>query len=174
VVPFDVDRVGAEYEVVLGQTPQPGSSLAEGDAVSFDVRLSSSSFLPSAHRKVSVSYTVPPQVVEAQVRVDMIDAGGTRTVLYPLQGDFIDGTPPSHPGGTIITFPEVAYARETTVEFYLNGELHRSYYYEGHNDPIVTEMDVSALHVATPDDSFRPELSTPPTKKRRLRFLFNR
>ena len=173
VVPFDVERVGAEYEVVLGQTPSPGSLLSENESVSFDVRLSSSSFLPSAHRKVAVSYTVPPQVAEAQIRVDMIDAMGLRTVLYPLQGDYLNGIPPSHPGGTVITFPDVAYASETTVEFYLNGELHRSYYYEGHNEPILTEMNVTALNAGTQDDAFRPQLNTQPEKQKRRFFRFN-
>jgi hypothetical protein len=48
----------------------------------------------------------------------------------------------------------VPFSSELTVEFYVNGVLHKSYYFEGDNPPVVT---VNPAFEATPHDSSQIE-----------------
>lgn len=143
-VPYKVERAGEEYEVVLAQRPAPGTLLHEHQEVTFDVRLLPSSFLPNARRKVSVRYTVPRRAFPAAVRVELVDQRGTRSVIYPQLRDYVGGRPPTHDSGTTITFPEIAFSNEATVEFSIDGALHTSYYFEGDAKPVVTINDLGS------------------------------
>jgi beta-lactam-binding protein with PASTA domain len=151
-VPFSVDREGTNYETVLAQSPPPGTLLSPGQQVTFDVRLLPTTFLPNARRKISLTYTVPDVSEEVQVRVEVADQAGRKEPLYPLPADFVNGLPPRHPPGTQITF-QIAFLNEATVEFYANGELHQSYYFEGSAEPVVTDHD---MHGDEDSGRFRP------------------
>lgn len=141
VVPYKVNRPGEEYDTVLSQSPEPGSRLYTGQEVTFDVRLMPSSYLPNARRKVTVRYTVPDTGRPVAVRAETIDQHGNRTLLYPRTTDFVDGRPPRLDPGTTITFTDIAFTSELTVEFFTDGMLQSSYYYEGDAEPIVTTHD---------------------------------
>ena len=142
VVPFRVERPGEEYEVVLAQNPSPGTLLHEGQEVSFDIRVLPSTFLPNARRKVDIAYSVPRVRSRAAVKVQMVDQRGAPTLLYPQPQHYVRGRPPTHAGGTSITVPQVAISGEVTVEFYLDGALHTSYYFKGSDDPVITVNEI--------------------------------
>ncbi|MFP6598520.1 MAG: PASTA domain-containing protein, partial [Candidatus Hydrogenedentota bacterium] len=146
-VPYKITRPGEEYEVVLGQHPQPGTVLIDGQEVTFDIRLRPTSFLPNARRKVSISYVVPLGATEVEVRVEAVDEAGRHKVIYPQISDYINNRPPLLLPGSTMTFFDIAYANETTIEFYIDRRRHRSYYYSGDNDPVITD------HQATQDDT---------------------
>ena len=146
-VPYKITRPGEEYEVVLGQHPQPGTVLIDGQEVTFDIRLRPTSFLPNARRKVSISYVVPLGATEVEVRVEAVDEAGRHKIIYPQISDYINNRPPLLLPGSTMTFSDIAYANETTIEFYIDRRRHRSYYYSGDNDPVITD------HQATQDDT---------------------
>lgn len=148
VVPYKINRAGEEYEVVLAQAPEPGTLLQKGQEVSFDVRLLPSSFLPNARRLVEVSYTVPPRSAPVLVKVELVDQQGVSTLVYPKPKDYVDGRAPRHLSGTTIRFREIAFSNEATVDFFVDGALHTSYYFVGDADPILT---VNALAGAGSD-----------------------
>ena len=147
-VPNKINREGEEYEVVLGQTPPAGTKLAPNQEVTFDVRLRPTSFLPNARRKVSISYVVPSGRQNVEVRVEVIDEKGTREVLYPQVRDYVGGQPPKLIPGSVMTVPGITYTNETTVQFFVDRVLHKSYYYSGDNPPVVSE---SPLNNSTSD-----------------------
>lgn len=138
-IPYKVDRAWAEYDVVLAQEPDAGTLLYEQQVVKFDVRLLPTSSLPNAWRKVDVVYTVPNTSFSPHVRADVVDRHGKRRILFPLPKDFIDGSPPRLEPGTRITI-EVSFLEQATLEFYADGQLDRSYFYEGDADPVITDF----------------------------------
>lgn len=138
-IPYKVDRAWAEYDVVLAQEPDAGTLLYEQQVVKFDVRLLPTSSLPNAWRKVDVVYTVPNTSFSPHVRADVVDRHGKRRILFPLPKDFIDGSPPRLEPGTRITI-EVSFLEQATLEFYADGQLDRSYFYEGDAEPVITDF----------------------------------
>ena len=144
VVPYKVNHTGEEYEVVLAQAPEPGTLLQKGEEVSFDVRLLPSSFLPNARRLVEVRYTVPPRSAPVLIRVELIDQQGQSTLLYPMPKHYVDGRPPRLPSGYTITIPAIAFYNEATVDFFIEGALHTSYYFVGDADPVITVNKLAA------------------------------
>ena len=138
LIPYSVNRAGEEYEVVLAQAPEPGTLLHEGQEVSFDVRLLPSSFLPNARRLVELIYTVPQRSSPVLVRVELIDQQGKSTDLFPKQQHYVDGRPPRLPSGYTIRIPAIAFYNEATIEFFVDGALHTSYYFVGDADPVIT------------------------------------
>ncbi|MCH8204840.1 MAG: PASTA domain-containing protein [Candidatus Hydrogenedentes bacterium] len=165
VVPYKVNRAGEEYEVVLGQAPEPGTLLRAGQEVSFDVRLLPSSFLPNARRLREVIYTVPQRPAPVLIRVELVDQRGESTLLYPKPDLYVDGRPPRLPSGYTITIPAIAFSNEATVEFFLNEALHTSYYFEGDADPVIT---VNQLGAAGGGESLveQQELEEPSPRRR--------
>ncbi|MCH7910963.1 MAG: PASTA domain-containing protein [Candidatus Hydrogenedentes bacterium] len=165
-VPYHVDRAGAEYDVVLGQSLKAGTLLQEGQTVDFDVRLLQSTRLPETRRRVSLPYTVPSHPDRVQLRVDIVDKKGDRVTVYPLPRDYINGKPPLLRAGTRMTIP-FSYFEEATVEFYLDGVHRTSYYYKGNADPEIQEF-------ATPSavrGRFRDRNDSAKPKRRRFQFL---
>ena len=156
-IPYKLNRPGEEYEVVLDQHPQPGTVLIPGQEVSFDVRLRPTSFLPNARRKVTIAYIVPQGPTEVQVRVESIDEAGKRKVIYPPVNEYINNQPPKLLPGSTMTFTDIAYANEGTIEFYIDSRLHRSYFYSGDNNPVITD------HYRASDlpDPLQPLTNTP-------------
>ena len=145
LIPYSVNRAGEEYEVVLAQAPEPGTLLHEGEEVSFDVRLLPSSFLPNARRLVEVRYTVPPRSAPVLIRVELVDQRGESTLLYPTEQEhYVDGRPPRVPPGYTITIPAIAFSNEATVDFFIDGALHASYYFEGDADPVITINEIGS------------------------------
>lgn len=143
VIPYAVDRVGADYDVILEQHPKPGTFLHEGQVASIDLRPLPSTALPNLRRKVEVVYTVPGTSFNPEIRVDVVDSGGGRKTVFPRTSDYVDGAPPRLQPGTKITIP-VSFSEQATVEFYADGELNLSYYYEGSAAPVVTDYGASS------------------------------
>ncbi len=139
VVPYKVERPGAEYDTVLAQFPEPGSRLNPGDMVTFDIRLQSASYLPNAKRAVEAVFVVPNLGRQAAVSIYTLQPDGRRQLEYPQRGVHyteVDAPPQLSPG-TSITVP-LTYESEMTVEFYVDGRLHTSYYYSRDARPIVS------------------------------------
>lgn len=139
VVPYKVERPGAEYDVVLAQFPEPGSRLGEGDMVTFDIRLQSASYLPNAKRAVDAVFVVPNVGRTASISIYTLQPDGRRQLEYPQPGQhYAEGSsPPQLAPGTSITVP-LTYESEMTVEFYVDGRLHTSYYYSRDARPIIS------------------------------------
>jgi hypothetical protein len=137
-IPYKVNRQGVDYEVILNQTPAPGTLTRPGEEVTFDVRTLPNTFLPNARRKVSVTYAVPNVRPDPEIRVDVIDSANKRETVYPLPMHYVNGRPPRHIPGSSITLGQIVYTSEVTVEFYANDVLHTSFYFEGDNNPIET------------------------------------
>lgn len=138
VIPYAIGRAGADYDVVLEQNPEAGTFLHENQVVSIDVRPLPSTVLPNVRRKVEVVYTVPATSYNPEVRVDVVDQGGGRKVVFPRKSDYIDGEAPRLQPGTKITIP-VSFSAEATVEFYADGEIDLSYRFKGNEEPVVTD-----------------------------------
>lgn len=164
-VPFKSDRPGAAFNVILAQDPEPGTVLREGQSITYEVRLASETILPTARRRVQVAYEVPPISASPEVRVDIVDEQGARTTVYPQTSHYVNGAPPRLPAGTKMTIP-VTFQINATVEFYADGNLHKSYYYEGDAEPIVTNHTVvpGAGYAATGQDLPPPPRAAPPAE----------
>jgi len=143
-VPIKVDRLGAEYDVVLSQNPEPGTTLTDGQEVSFEIRLGANAYLPNVRRQVSGQYTVPNYDRSVAVRVEMVDEQGSPKLYYPGPADYVDGRPPLLAPGTIVKFNDIKYTSELTIRFYIEGALHTTYYYQGDvTQPLITHNSVS-------------------------------
>ncbi len=151
IVPIKVDRLGADYDVVLAQFPEPGITLTDGQEVSFEIRLSASSYLPNARRRVSGQYVVPDYGRRVAVRVEMVDETGSPKLYYPGPADYVDGRPPLLPPGTLVKFNDIKYTSDLTIRFYVEGVLHTTYYYQGDvTQPLMT-TNSAAAPIAVPD-----------------------
>lgn len=139
VVPYKVDRPGAAYDTILAQFPEPGSRLNQGDTVTYDVRLQSTSNLPNAQRAVEAVYIVPDFGRMVTVSVFIPRSDGSRELVYPKPGqDYPEGgSPTPFPSGTQIKVP-ITYQSEITVEFHIDGRLHTSHYYSRDARPVIT------------------------------------
>lgn len=141
VIPFKTNKPGAEYDTILAQNPEPGTLLREGQTVTYEIRLGRETLLPSARRRVEVVYEVPAVSSYPEIRVDVIDQQGQRRALYPRRTDYTDGAPPRLQAGALMTVP-LTFLGEATLEFYANGSLHKTYYYSGDAQPVITNYDV--------------------------------
>ncbi|MBI4560152.1 MAG: PASTA domain-containing protein [Candidatus Hydrogenedentes bacterium] len=139
IVPYVVEKEDAPLDVILSQNPQPNASVRSGDRVSFNVRTTRT--LPNARRKVDVAYTVPGLLLEREVRVEVVDARGERKTVYPGPDDLVGGLPPRLRPGSVITIPELAFEREVTVEFFVDGQKARTCYYHGLSEPTITDHE---------------------------------
>ncbi len=136
--PFNVDRPGAEYEVVLDQNPEPGTLLTDGQKVTFDVRLRATSYLPNAKRRTIAEWSVPDYGRPVAVRVESSEDETDFVVRYPLPRDYVDGRPQPLAAQTLLRV-DLKYANEATVRFYVEGSLHTTYYYQGEvTQPLIT------------------------------------
>jgi len=157
VSPIKVDRLGADFDVVLAQNPEPGTTLTDGQEVSFEIRLGANSYLPNAQRRVSGQYTVPDYGRDVSVRVEMVDEDGKPKLYYPGPADYVDGRPPLLPTGTLLKFNDIKYTSELTIRFYVDGVLHTTYYYQGDvTQPLMT-TNTSAAPVLPPDSRVHME-----------------
>lgn len=136
-VPYTVENPGADYEVVLAQRPEPGTLLYPDQTVSFDVRPLPTTVLANAKRTVSYEYVVPEQFRDVELRIDVVDQNGVRNTIFPLPVHYRDGKPLRLSSGARIS-DTVAFTEEVTIEFYVNGVIERSYYYQGAASPVVT------------------------------------
>lgn len=135
-----VDNPNARFDRVLAQTPPPGTMLQAGDAVTYDVRASAQLSLPDSRRKVVIAYTVPGPAFgfPREVRIDVIDRHGVRQTVFPSEEQYRAGERPRFEAGSVIRLP-LSFVGELTVEIHIDGERTRTYYYEGDNDPIITD-----------------------------------
>lgn len=134
-IPILVDAPDAPMDVVLEQTPPPGTTVRADDEVSFKVR--SSKPVEDAWREIRIRYVTPESWAERRVRFDVINKDGVSWTLFPQPKDYEAGQPPRYPGGTPFTIP-LRFRDQVTVEVYLDGVRVQSYYYEGDADPVVT------------------------------------
>lgn len=153
--PFNVDRPGAEYEVVLAQDPEPGTLLSEGRKVSFDVRLRATSYLPNAKRRVIAEWSVPDYGRPLAVRVESSQDNGNFQLRYPAPRDYVDGRPQPLAARTLVRV-NLEYVNEITVRFYVEGGLHTTYYYQGEvTQPLITHhtaLDPRVQAAPSPDE----------------------
>lgn len=163
-VPLKTDRTGARYDTVLSQSPEPGTVLREGQSVTYEVRLARDTILPNARRRVEVTYEVPRVAPNPQIRVDVIDENGDRTTVYPQTAHYVNGAPPRLLAGTRMTIP-VTYQGQAMIEFYADGNLHKTYHYVGDSEPVITNYDLVIDNgVSTRDRNLPP----PGSRERRL------
>lgn len=135
---LSVTRPGADYNVVLGQSLDPGSLLYEGQVVELNVRLLPNTSLANIKYTVDVDYTVPFTSSNPEIRVALVDIAGRRKTIFPLAHHFVDGKAPRFTAGSTITVPDVVYSEQATVEFYSDGDLDRTYFYDGNSAPVIT------------------------------------
>lgn len=141
-----VDQPSAAFDTVLAQTPPPGTVVHEGMNVMYDVRASGQVELPDAWRKVVVEYTVPEGWFEREVRIDVMDRGGRRMIVFPKQSDYEAGVRAKVQPGKTIRQP-LSFRDEITVEVYVDGVKARTYQFQGDLPPVVTDHDNSMEEV---------------------------
>lgn len=145
--PFNVDRPGAEYEVVLAQNPEPGTLLTDGQKVSFDVRLRTTSYLPNAKRRVLAEWSVPDYGRPVSVRVESSQDDADFVLRYPTTSHYVDGRPQLLAAHTLLRV-DLVYTNEITVRFYVEGGLHTTYYYQGEvTQPLITHHTAAQPNV---------------------------
>lgn len=148
--PFNVDSPGSEYEVVLSQDPEPGTLITDGQKVSFDVRLRSTSYLPNAKRRVLAEWSVPEFGRPVAVRVESSQDDGNFVLRYPTMKDYVEGRPQPLAANTLLRV-DLVYTNEITVRFYVEGNLHTTYYYQGEvTQPLITH------HTAARPETMQP------------------
>ncbi len=151
-VPYMADRTDDPYDIVLDQTPDDGTLLQAGQEVRYYVRTRAGAPMANAWRSVSVEYVVPTTSASPEIRADIVDHNGTRTTAFPLPTHYVDGRPPRYAPGTLIRIP-FDFQDQATLEFYADGLLNRSYYYEGDKDPVVSGIAVQPGNdLITPTD----------------------
>jgi beta-lactam-binding protein with PASTA domain len=137
--PVFVDLSDQPVDVVLDQRPPAGSQVQRGDMVEYSVRPSGELALPDVQRKTpELSYVVPASWSEREVRIDTVDRNGTRNTIFPLERHFIDGLPPRFKSGSQVQIPPIYFTDKVTIEIYLDGQLDKSYYFEGDAPPVIT------------------------------------
>ena len=137
--PVYVELPDQPFDVVLDQRPQPGSLVQQGDVVEYSVRPSGSVALPDVQfRTPKLEYVVPTSWSEREVRIDTIDRTGARGTIFPLDQHYVDGLPPRSASGSKVTIPPISFIDKVTIEIYLDGQLSKSYYFEGDSPPVVT------------------------------------
>ncbi len=137
--PVYVDQADQPVDVILEQRPPAGSMVQKGDVIEYTVRASGSVALPDVQRKTpELTYVVPTSWAEREVRIDTIDRGGARGTIFPLERHFVDGLPPRFASGSTVMIPPISFIDKVTIEIYLDGQLSKSYYFEGDNPPVIT------------------------------------
>jgi beta-lactam-binding protein with PASTA domain len=159
VEPFAVEDTAKRFNLVLTQTPPAGTTMDEGDTVTFDIRLLPDTVLPNVRHRVTFSYFVPDMPTRPSVRIIVIDRNNGRRTEYPRPGDYVGGTPPHIDPRTELRIT-IEYIDRATVEFYVDGRLERSYRYEEGAGPEVTIMDAASLREGSQTPSMESQLVT--------------
>jgi beta-lactam-binding protein with PASTA domain len=144
IEPFAVEDTGKRFNLILTQTPPAGTTIDEGDTVTFGIRLLPNTVLPNVRRRVTFSYFVPDMPTRPTVRIEVIDRNNGRRTEYPRPGDYVGGVPPHIDPRTELR-QTIEYIDRATVEFYVDGQLERSYRYEEGAGPEVTIMDAPSF-----------------------------
>jgi hypothetical protein len=134
-VPILVDAPDAPMDVVLEQTPPPGTMVRADEEVSFKVR--SSKPVEDAWREIRIRYVTPDSWAERQVRFDVINKDGVSWTLFPQQKDYEAGRPPRSPAGRRSPSRSGSETRSPSRSIWTASGV-QSYYYEGDADPVVT------------------------------------
>lgn len=125
-----VNEFEAALDEVLEQLTPPGSVIAPGQVVLYKVRPTNPAELENALHEVRARYTVPHRYFPSRVRAEGVLKDGTRMSTPLLQEK-------EYESGSTISFP-FRYTDTATIEFFVDGVLHQSYYYQGSADPVVT------------------------------------
>lgn len=136
-MPTAVEEPGQPYDVVLSQQPPAGTMLREDEVVTYNVRLSGAVALPNVRRKIDIDYQLPDGFHNWEVRIDIIDKDGRKTV-WPKQSEYDAGVREYVKPGHRILIPRY-FTGELTVEIYLDGQLARSYYYQENAPPVIQD-----------------------------------
>ena len=132
-IPIQVERDGVATDIVLDQTPEPGSVISEGQKVYYKVKKSGTIAVENIWREISVEYLVPRLGNQVDVRIDLVDKNKVRdTKVAQIMA-----------GGSKVSFP-VSFDGELMVECFVNGTKERSIYYEGGKEPVVTLFDTAS------------------------------
>ena len=158
VVPIMVDRP-VEYDKILSQQPENGELLQPGATVRFEYRPANTTNLPGAQRRISLRFEVPNTSFNPEIRVDAVDKNGSRGQIYPRAEDYRNGAPPRFSPGSVIPFT-FDFEDELTLEFYADGQLDTTYYYEGRRDPVITNHSQPEF-IEPPVDGAEPDLFEP-------------
>lgn len=136
--PVSVDLADQPFDVVLDQRPQAGSQVQAGDVVEYSVRPSGNVAMPDVQRKTpDLSYVVPSSWSEREVRIDTVDRNGVRNTIFPLERHFVDGLPPRFKSGSQLQIPPIFFVDKVAIEIYLDGQLSKSYFFEGDQPPVI-------------------------------------
>jgi len=135
LIPNEVDIPGAREDQVLDQHPPPDTLIYAGDTISYDVKASGSVELPDTRFAGQVSHLMPYDWYDKHVRVEVIDRRGNRQVVFTKQPTFDDDSRAQFVAGTTITVP-VNYIGDTTIEFYVNGQMIESYLLKDGDAPL--------------------------------------
>ena len=137
--PMYVELPDQPFDVVLDQRPPAGSLVQQGDVVEYSVRPSGNVALPDVqHKTPELSYVVPASWFEREVWVYTLDRNGVPKMIFPLDRHYVDGQPPRFASGSTVLIPPIAFTDKVTVEIYLDGQLSKSYYFEGDAAPVVS------------------------------------
>lgn len=136
-IPAAVDKPGDPYDVVLTQEPSPNSPMRENDVVRYTVRLSGTISLPNVRRRIELKFRVPEAFHEKELRIDIVDREGRKTVL-PSQEEYDTGVRKKFAGGTLLRYKRT-FIGELTIEIYVEEELTRSYFYRQSGAPIIQD-----------------------------------
>jgi serine/threonine-protein kinase len=137
--PIYVEQPDQPVDIVLDQRPPAGTLVQKGDIVEYSVRASGSVAMPDVQRKTpELTYVVPASWAEREVRVDTVDRSGARSTIFPPKNQFVDGRPMRFASGSTIMIPKISFIDKVTIEIYLDGQLSKSYLFEGDAPPVIT------------------------------------
>jgi len=126
LVPNEVTIPGAREDEVLDQQPPADTLIYAGDTITYDVKASGAVELPDTRHSGRVSHVMPYDWYDKSVRVEVVDRRGNRQVVFTKEPAFDDAARAQFVAGTTITVP-VNYIGDTTIEFYVNGQMIQSY-----------------------------------------------
>lgn len=135
LIPNIVDIPGALEDVALNQDPPPDTLIYEGQVVTYDVKPSGAVALPDARQQAEVRHVLDYDWYDKDVRVEVIDRGGNRKVVWSKPPVFDDQSRLTYVAGSAIRIP-ITYIGELTVEIYINNTLVESYFLSEGKAPV--------------------------------------
>lgn len=126
LVPRQTDIQGAKPDTVLSQDPAPDTLIYPGQVVTYEVKASGTEPLPSNEVAGRVKHVMPYDWFDKSVRVDKVNADGSRETLDRRPPAFDDDARRTRLAGWSLNI-RFKYVGEARIEIYVDDKLVESY-----------------------------------------------
>ena len=134
LVPREVDLPGAKPDTVLNQDPAPDTLVYPGQVVTYEVKTSGETPLPSNEARSTVRHVMPYDWYDKDVRVDQVDPDGTRKTVWKKAPQDDDTARSTYVAGSALRI-SVTYINSARVEIFVDGRMVEAYEVKQGQDP---------------------------------------